>query len=453
MSSLTYRLASLGFVTLLAGCSSSFTLMPPPAYIDTEGYNEVAESYYERINATPELTVFYATDRKPAEQADPKNPCYYQPGRGDVLRLGTADIVFGDRNWTIGELFNKSKADEKIEVSCAAINEFGTLYTTLPPTSEIGVQAFFSESPDDLVRSPSYAFAEAINEQLANNDALDDDEIHIFVSGLNTTFENSVRHAASLHHYMARGGVMIAYPWPTRSNPWSISKDRLNGRVSARALRNLIIFLAEETDASHINVIGYSGGSDVLAQALYQIRLTYPDEDSREIIRQDLRLGEVILTSPDIDYMEFRNMLMDRLTDVANNFTIYVNANDKVISFSEKFSTGAPRLGNPGAAISKKEHELYLQSTRIDFVSPENGEKTLGVSDSMGHSYWYKNPWVSADVLIALTTPFHPNERGLVRHEGNIAWDFPDDYQERVEELFRSLSLQGKLDRPLKPKP
>ena len=416
-------------LTLVGGCTASgMKLMPAPAFVDTEAYEAAAQVAYARSDMSEVLEIFYASDRSPPETP---GSCDYSRVRGDRLRLGTAKVSVGDPDWSASELHEHIKAGEQLTMHCQETDEFGALYSTLPPTEQAGIDAYYSTSMEDPVRAPTVAFARQIDAQMAMSGL---QEVTIFVSGLATTFSESMEQAAGLHEFVLRRGATVSFAWPVGSSPLSANKDRINGRVSARSLRNLLLLLADQTAAERINIIAYSGGADVAAYALYQLRLSYTGQ-SPERLRSDLRLGNIILASPDADYVEFRNMLLDGLLDMADSFTAYINPSDKVVMFSEKLSAGAPRLGNPGQ-VSEVEKQIYRESRRIDFVSPEEGERILGTTDPFGHQYWYRNPWVSSDVLLRLMTDLPPAQRGLIRQEDRAVWDFPEDYPARSEQLM-----------------
>ena len=439
MSSRLLLIAAVCVLLAAAGCNGSFVLMPPPAYVSTDGYARFSDHYFQRVGASPEVNIFYATDRAPA--VSDQEACEYAAARGNQLRLGTARVVIGDADWSMPELMARSFDGEKIRVRCQTVDELGSLYSTIPPTSVPGLTAYYSNNRNDPIRQGSNDFAALIDQELERTGTSD---IYILVTGLSTTFHHGIEHAAALHHYLGHGGLMLAYPWPTRSTPIAVNKDRLSGRISARALRELVLFLAEETQVRRINFIGYSAGAEVLSLALYQLRLASSDWPADEIAER-LKIGQVVLAAPDIDYTEFRNMLLDNLVDVAEHFTIYVNADDKVLRYSHIFSTGAARLGRAQDVVSDVEKALYRQEEHLTFIDPSNGEKVLGESDSRGHSYWFENPWVSSDVMIAVTAGLDPAERGLVRSGTEVAWGFPDDYVERTERLFRKLPQNSEL--------
>ena len=415
---------------LVSGCTSSgLKLMPAPAFVDTQAYEQAAQAAYARSDMSEVLEIFYASDRMPPETP---GSCGYTRERGDRLHLGASRVSVGDAAWSAYELHERIKAGEQLTMHCMEAVEYGALYSTMPPTDEAGVDAYYSTDNEDPVRAPAREFARQINLQMDRSGLR---EITIFVSGLATTFSESMEQAAGLHEFILRRGATISFAWPVGSSPLTANKDRINGRVSARSLRNLILFLADQTSAERINMIAYSGGADVAAYALYQLRLSYADQ-APERLRKDLRLGNIILASPDADYAEFRNMLLDGLLDMADNFTAYINPTDKVVMFSEKLSAGAPRLGNPGQ-VSDVEKQIYRDTQRIHFVSPEEGERILGTTDPFGHQYWYRNPWVSSDVLLRLLTDLPPEARGLTRGDDRAVWDFPEDYPARTEALMQ----------------
>ena len=59
-------------------------------------------------------------------------------------------------------------------------------------------------------------------------------------------------------------------------------------------LRLLIEYLSEETDAERIHIVGYSAGSRVVLEALFQLTLT-GDGEGAGFFRGTFRLGNVIL--------------------------------------------------------------------------------------------------------------------------------------------------------------
>jgi len=102
-----------------------------------------------------------------------------------------------------------------------------------------------------------------------------------------------------------------------------------------------------------------------------------------------------------------------------------------------RFTDKEERLGAPDSkpddiSILDKETETALQamvnSDRISLID-------LSRSDIEGfrfsHGAWYKNPWVSTDVMVTLLTGWPPDKRGLAEslsEWGYQFWYFPKTY-------------------------
>ena len=91
------RIVRLVILSILAGCASQpvdeIALMPAPDVYGDGLLNQLPETnHFERI---PYDGILFATDRTPATVDDPEQ--YYSNDRGQVVRLGLAQIQFGDR--------------------------------------------------------------------------------------------------------------------------------------------------------------------------------------------------------------------------------------------------------------------------------------------------------------------------------------------------------------------
>ena len=102
-----YKLLALMLLPVLAGCSSTFKLMPAPAYVDTDAYEAAARSVYDRDETPGSIRLFYATDRVPP---DTPGGCDYSRQRGDRLRLGRVEVAIGDGQWSAMELHENIRA-------------------------------------------------------------------------------------------------------------------------------------------------------------------------------------------------------------------------------------------------------------------------------------------------------------------------------------------------------
>ena len=117
--------------------------------------------------------------------------------------------------------------------------------------------------------------------------------------GYKVVFENPLLVASELWHFLGYEGSFIAFSWPSTPDTLAYFGDLETAALSAGSLRVLIQYLAEQTEAQRIHIIGYSAGTRVVAQALDQLALIHSgmaDADGSE----KWRIGQVILTGSDI---------------------------------------------------------------------------------------------------------------------------------------------------------
>ena len=67
--------------------------------------------------------------------------------------------------------------------------------------------------------------------------------------------------SAELWHFLGYDGAFIAYAWPSTPSTFAYIKDSDTAGGYARNFRLLLEFVAENTDAEEIHVIGYSNGT------------------------------------------------------------------------------------------------------------------------------------------------------------------------------------------------
>lgn len=413
----------------LAACASTPTMMPPPLVVS----EHLVRPFQDLPAAlrTNDLQVFFATDRKPIDPGS----CHYGDDLGDALRLGVARVRLGKAAWSWDELVERSVSGETVPLTCAAAREFGGLWTTIAPTdAERYAAARASRSPDDPVRRPARRFAEAIDARLAETPTPD---VYVFVSGFNTSFAQTVERFAQFAHFARRGGVFLAYSWPTRLSFLSYVEDSQKAELSVRNLRELILFLGRETRVRRIHLIGYSAGARILAQALLQIRLLYAGDDPKTLAKT-LHIGRLLFPAPDLDLRYARNLELDHFADIAEETAIYVAEKDVGIWASARLIFNAPRLGNPYRELAQSDLKSLRNAEGAYFIDSNQALESAG-SDWFGHAYWYQNPWVSTDAMLFMLFGLPPEKRGLVRAESGSYWVFPKDYPQRLRGVIEAL--------------
>jgi esterase/lipase superfamily enzyme len=415
---------------LTAACGSPrvyvLEMMPGPAYY---GGGEIPPVMRKRPKEIPpRVEVLYATDREPATEKDDVE--YYRNERGGILRLGVARVQLGTESMDWDTVVARSlEPDRKqpVKMKVESIEEFGALDRT--------ITAF--TPPEQIPADPGAAarrFAQEVNERLQSSDHPD---LFVFVHGYKVRYENPVLVATELWHFLGYEGVFLAYSWPSTPSLWAYFADLETGELSARNLRKLLVYLAAETQARRIHVLGYSAGTRLVALTLHQLALRNA-ERGREWIQERLRLGQVVLTGSDIDRHIFGAYLLDGIASVPEHLTVYTSSTDSAMGPSE-WVFGRRRMGRMfvEGEMSATGAEYIRNSSDVSIVNVTGAEQA---DAGNGHAYFQKSPWVSSDLLATFAHGLSPGERGLVREGDSPIWEFPPDYVEKLRKAVRSAS-------------
>ncbi len=405
-------------------------LMPAPAVSDTGAIDPFTD--FDPIKAIPYEGMLYATDRKPAEEGDEKN--VYLNERGFLLRLGVGKIKLGDSTMTweeareISLLKNRS---DKYPMQITEVEEIGILaesYSNFIPPKVTDIE------------QPGKEFAAKINEKLAKSKRKD---IYIYVHGYKVVFENPLLVATELWHFLGYEGVFIAYSWPSTPKTLAYFSDLETTSLSAYNLRILLEYLARDTDAENIHIIGYSAGTRLVINALNQLALIYKDED-KETFQKYLRIGHVILAGSDFDRQLFGAYIDEGILKVSKDFTVYLSEMDKALSLSN-WLFKRDRLGQiwHDGKMTKFIANWLWETEDLIFIDVADAEKS---STGNGHAYFRQSPWVSSDILTTLMYDLTPEERTLQRTREWPIWKFPPNY---IETLAERLSKENPVLAPL----
>lgn len=378
------------------------------------------------IDEFPYDGMLYATDRKPA--ADGANQHYYLNERGNVLRLGVAQVELArdDVTWQDARRVSILKSSGKdFPIRISKVSEFGVLDRT----------ATDFVPPDEILESSppaNKAFADKINAKLVRSRTKD---VFIYVHGYRAIFENPTLVATELWHYLGYRGVFIAYAWPSTPSPFAYLRDIDTAAGYARHLRIFLEYLAEETNAEQIHLVGYSMGTRIVTRAIAQLALMHHEYTAEEI-QKKLRIGHVVLTGSDLDRGVASQYLADGFLEVPKHLSIYMSSRDRALGMS-RFLTRRKRLGQMwaegalGDRVADYLHEREADLSAIYVTAAE------GATRGNGHAYFRDSPWVSSDVLMTLAYDLSPSDRGLVRNDAGLpVWTFPSDYIDRLRDAL-----------------
>ncbi len=430
------HLVYLAALLLLTACGAnkpiSIDLMAAPEIYQDERI--VPFNNTGPIDINDPFYIFYATDRQPAE--DIQQSPYYLPERSHVLRVGRARVRLGggEYSWEeTREITLLKKRSKKYPLSLRSVEETGVLDSTIGAVDRVYLEEEQFSRADE-------AYAAAINKRLASSEVKD---IYIYTHGYKVHFDNPVLVSAELYHFLGYQGVFIAYSWPATPSIWAYSSDLETTRYTANDFRAFLQYLAENTDADRIHIIGYSAGTRVVIDAIWQLALLNQGE-SKEALNNKFRIGQVLLMASDYDRDSFINTVNDRILDVPDHMTIYLSETDKALGMSS-WLLNRRRLGEidpKEGGLTQEQINILAPNQELSLVNVSQAERA---SSGKGHNYFRQSPWVSSDVLMTLRFALPPEERGLVQQEGTGVWSFPEDYIQRLQKSLYKKHEDGEL--------
>jgi len=414
--------AGLALAVLSAACSQYIVrrMVPTPIVMQDERL-DFSQTVLPERRAT-EVSVLFATRRAPAP---PDAPERYARAAGDAVRVGVARVQLGEPGWSFDDLVKSdrtSRPETPRPARVVAVDEFGTF-----------------GAPG---REGERAFVAAIDRQLAHSP---DRSVVIYVPGYRATFDQVMILMGSWAHFLGRDSTVIAFSWPTGTRWWNYLADCRNARAFIPDIARLITLVAEESQARRLNLIAFSCGSPLVAEALVQLRQAHPDED-RAALQGRYRIANDIYIAADIDLQTFARSHLPALLDMAGRTEVYLSQNDTALRFAAWLAR-ASRLGRPSFdELTREELETLASNEQLVTIDVTDVEGAHELTGMRGHGYWFANQRVSSDVLLSMVYPFDPVWRGLVHGPGVGLWTFPDDYPQRVGDAVYQAEPQLRRD-------
>ena len=418
----------LALIVVLPGCATNkpyeINLMPAPDVYE----KGLIDPFSDRnpLKAIPYEGILYATDRQPSD-ADHH---FYLNERGYLTRLGSARIEMGPEGISWDEARRMSllkNRKDKYPLKVVEVEELGILDQSITVFTD---PAMIPPDP----RQPAQRFAGFINAKLNRSQRKD---IYIYVHGYKVVFENPLLVATELWHFLGYDGVFIAYAWPSTPSRWAYFADIETAELTAHNLRLFLKYLAEETKAERIHIIGYSAGTRVVIATLTQLALLHGELD-KSSIQNKLRIGHVILVGSDVDRQLFGAYLVDGLLKVPETLSVYVSKSDRALGIS-RWLFQRDRLGQmwQGRQIPPVTVDFLRQAENLHVINVTEAE---GAATGNGHAYFRKSPWASSDILVSLMYGLKPAERGLEKDAELPIWTFPSDYIQKLRAVLMAIN-------------
>jgi esterase/lipase superfamily enzyme len=411
-------LAAVVITTLLAACQSPVRLMPTPVSFRT-GEIDPFKTAGTKSHST-DVPVLYVTNRGAiVETPEPIHTIL----PSERLRMGVAHVRIGDDTLDWETLHRLSTSDDRDERPIITLD-------WLEPLVSLGPTDTVANSPD------AQAFFALVNKALA---ATDNKELVIYVHGSNNTMPRAAAQAAQLRHFTGRRIVVLAFVWPSAGSLLRYFTDVGNAKASVKPFARLVEMLAEHTDASAIDVLAYSAGAQVVSPALALLGTSPRPGETRQQLRERLRLKNIYFAAADIDTRQFINEL-GMYVDIVKGVSNAANLNDSALRVAAIVHR-ASRIGRlDPTELDPEQSGFLLEASRsLGFDLIKVDPNAIPKLPPSSHAFWYEDPWVSSDLLGLLLLNAEPQRRGLTAQDapqGTRYWAFPPDFDDRVMKLF-----------------
>ena len=407
-------------LTLSVGCAITPDDLMPTPNLYLAGRTPYADVPPHLQN--PSVEVIYATDR--AKTTLP-GASVYGFRRSETLRFGVGRVDLGE-NLSWEELVDLStRPDRTVEANpvLTDITEIGVLADPASRYAEINGRIMLRPE----VAKSEQLFTDQLGAALEERLPLGSDgEVFLFIHGYNVNFELSLRTIAEIWHFLGREGVPVAYSWPSgRGGIRGYTADRESGEFTVFHLKQFLRALLASERVKKLNIIAHSRGSDVLLAALREMHLESRQDDGSHA--RESKLGHVVLAAPDLDVEIFiQRIFSEGLFLVPEDFTVYLSNDDRALGLATWLFDSVQRLGRLLSSELSDETRRRLALYDRLYLIDARVERT----DFYGHSYFYRHPAVSSDLILLLKEgrmPGSRNGRPLIKEDEGF-WTVYEQY-------------------------
>lgn len=220
----------------------------------------------------------------------------------------------------------------------------------------------------------------------------------LYVHGYNLAFGKGCRRAALFQGNAGLQGRFLWFTWPSDGAVAFYTHDEADLYWSVPDIAAAIIELGDRFGTGAVAVVGHSLGARGVVLALYEVANRNPD----------MRLGEVVLLAPDMDFEIFQRIL-PRISLIAESITVYVTKKDQPLGVSAQLH-GYARLGEAGNDVS-----TLTGVEVIDLSEIPSGDPT-------GHLYHIFSSRVGADLAQLLNESKRATDRRDLYRRGPNLW-------------------------------
>lgn len=250
----------------------------------------------------------------------------------------------------------------------------------------------------------------------------------VFVHGFSVSFADAARRTAQMAYDMNFQGAPVMFTWPTPDLVTSIltayTTSESNADLSKHRFRQFLRDLLEKSGATTVHIIAHSMGNRLVTEALQML-------DTVDTAHLKSKIGEVILTAPDIDASVFITEIAPRLTRLSSRITLYASSKDKALDASKGVHS-FPRIGEFQSMMS-----VPLGIDVIDASSVYD--------DAVGHSYYGDSEPVIGDLCYLLSFGDRAAKRsltlaGALTPGGQACWSV---IKKPLSDVYAAIAARG----------
>lgn len=405
-------------VCVLAGCQGPHLMPTPNVYVQTQSspFADVAPPL--RTNT---VDILYATDRRPQPHDDGNLAYGYR--RSPSLAVGSCVIEIGENiSWdTLVVQSQQAERSEKLPLHIRNITEQVRFPATPMPFALQNGQPTVTPEAQAAYEHAAGQVRQEIRQRLALTPRK---AAYVYVHGYNNTFEDGALVVAEFWHFLGRQGVPILYTWPAGIGGLrGYTYDRESGEFTLFHLKQFLRLLASIPELEELHLIAHSRGTDVLTSALRELYIE--TQASGKSFRSVYKIKNVVLAAADLDLeVVTQRVAAEYMGLGSERNTIYVSDVDKAIGFSGSLFLSLRRIGQlrPEDLTDEQRHHLeqVARTQLIDARVP---------TGFIGHSYFYRHPAVSTDLILLLRDGLEPGSPGRPLHKrGANFWQITPDY-------------------------
>lgn len=192
----------------------------------------------------------------------------------------------------------------------------------------------------------------------------------LYVHGFRRDFDIVAIETAVIAYETNVDAIPMFFSWPSSNSVFGYVSDTTNMRWAAADLSDTLTYLLDQAAVSTVHIIAHSLGGNGLLEAL--------DDLSRDGAARVDKLGEIVLSSPDVDSDLFRREFLPVLRRLGVRVTLYATDSDVPLQASHRVNR-VRRLGDARPEIFIAEGvETVVYSDVVTILNSHDAHVEIG---------------------------------------------------------------------------